>query len=545
MTNKISRRNFMAHVGVVGAAAGGGMLLPDSDVHGMGGAPNPDPTHLKPKHGGWEVKPNGVDDLASIEFALSNTAPGGMVKLKKGIFKFSGAASIPDFDGRFIGAGRDKTILTCSDEYNYELWEVPGGGKEQGLPKPPPFPRRPVDGSTTKNAPGFLFFYKTPLNTGEDPADRANRIEIRDMACRGAMIGELWALGDEAICISISNTIDWHNPGIPLETTRQDVYISRVDAAGYATEEFGPFGNACACINVLGGLDLTDNYNLEGSVDGDAIGLANGAIAAIRQAEGDVTFSDCRLKNCRLGPAIVGYRNGTLIFENISTDGCRADCVRFFDNSNCKLIVRDCDLSCDSFALPPEYAPNGATDQPSSLGCILAIQGLEAAIGWPQNLQWLSLAFDQAAHDAHPEAGPLGTWRPQGPPKAPTPSTLRVTDNSCLSSETPNTYCVHVIDVTNLAFGMPTISANIRRNNCNDSESCISLEHVDQALVRNNTCSSQSVGIELHNSANVETINNQFSFSNEPGCEIRTLILGEKMDFSHVVPGAGTCSVQG
>jgi len=544
MTRNVSRRNFMRSVGLVGAAAGGGMVLPDSNAQAMGG-PNPDPRHLRRRRGGWVVYPTGLDDLANVEFALRNTRPGGTVRLRKGTFKFSGAASIPDFDGRLVGSGRDKTILTCSDEYNYELWEAPGGGKDQDLPKPLPFPRRPVEGSTTLNAPGFLFFFKTPLKTGEDPAHRANRIEISDMACRGAMIGELWALRDEALCISVSNTIDWHNPGMPLQTTRQDVLITRVDAAGYATPEFGPFGNACACINVLGGLDLTDNYNFEGSVDGDALGLANGGIVGVRPAEGNVTMSDCRLANCRLGPAIVGYRNSTLIFENISTDGCRADCIRFLDNSNCKMIVRDCDLNCNSFTLPTELAPGGIANQPSSLGCVLGIQGVEAAFGYPQNIQWLTLAFDPAAHAAHPEAGPLGTWRAMGPPAAPMPSTLKVVDNSCTSSETPFTYCVHIIDGVNMAFGTPTISANIRRNECNDSETCVSLEHVDEALVRNNDCASQSTGIELHNSPNAQVIGNDFDFTSGGGCEIKTLVPGEKLGFSHVLPGAGSCSVQG
>jgi len=543
MTKKISRRSFMGHIGVVGAAAGGGMLLPDDSAQAMGGVPNPDPEHLKAKQGGWVVQPNGVDDLANIEFALKNTAPGGTVKLTKGVFKFGGAGSIADFDGVFTGSGRDKTILTTSDEYNYELWEAPGGGKDQGQHRPLPFPRRSVDGSPTKNAPGFLFFYKTPLNTGEDPADRANRIEIRDMACRGAAIGEPWALGDEVLCISVSNTIDWHNPGLPLETTRQDVLISRVDAAGYKTSEFGPFGNACACINVLGGLDLTDNYNLEGSVDGDALGLANGGIVGLRPAEGNVTMSDCRLANCRLGPAIAGYKNGTLIFENISTDGCRADCIRFLDNSNCKMIVRDCDLNCNSFTLPPEMAPGGISNQPSSLGCVLGIQGVQAVFGFPQNIQWLTLAFDPTRH---PDPRTIGTWRAQGPSVAPQPSTLKIVDNSCVSTETPFTYCVHLIDGVNLAFGTPTLSVNIRRNDCNDSETCVSLEHVDDALVRNNDCNSQSFGVELHNSPNAQVINNEFNFtSGGAGCEVRMLNLGDKVGFSHVLPGAGSCWVQG
>ena len=426
MSNKISRRAFVGQIGAVGATAGGAMMLPESAGAVPKKPPSPDPKHLKPRRGGWMIWPSGGDDRFNIEHALRNTEPGGTVRLKRGTFKFGGAIAIPDFDGCLVGAGRDKTILTCTDAYNYELWEAPGGGKDLGDPKPPPFPRELIAGSTTRFAPGLIAFYKTPLQTGEDPADRANRIELRDMMCRGSMIGEEWCFGDEVLCISISNTIDWANPGLPLATTRQDVYISRVDAAGYHTPEFGPFGNACACINVLGGLELTDNYDLTGSVDGDALGKANGGLVGLRAAEGNVTFSDCRLSECRLGPAIAGYRDGTLIFENVSTNRCRADCLRFFDNSNCEEIVRDCDLNCNSFTLPPEYAPAGIPNQPSSLGCVLSIQGAESVFGFPQNIQWLTLAFSPTARAAavaagHPEAAgwPAGSWRPAGVAKFP------------------------------------------------------------------------------------------------------------------------------
>jgi len=540
MNNPITRRNFVGQVAALGAAAGG-LALPGS----LSAEPNPDPARVLKRGRGWLVLPNGVDDQANLEWALRNTEAGGTVKLDPGIYKFGRTVIVPDFDGKLVGAGADKTTITCSDAFSYEVWEAPGGGKDLGEPKPPGYPRIPLEGSSTRTWPALIFFYKTPLRAGEDSADRANRIEVRDIRCRGSMLGEPWMFGDESVCITIINSMDWHDPERAPETTRQDVLFSGIEVDGYTSSEFGPFENSCACVTVLGGLILTDNYNLEGSVDGDAMGPVNGGLLGVTPAEGDVTFSNCTFRNCRLGPGIVGHRDSALVWENIITDGCRGNCLQVFDNSNCRMEVRDSDLFCDSFILPPEWAVGGATDVPSSLGCVVAIQGIAAAFGVAQNLQWLSLARDEAAHVAHPEAGPLGTWRPMGPALAPDPSTLKIRDVACRSSLTPNTYCLHVVDAVNLAFGMSTLDASIKGNACEDSQTCISLEHVDLAEVRNNECSSQAFGVELHNAPNAAVSNNRFDFPpGDPGCEIRVLSLGEKIDLSRVVPGAGACLVQ-
>jgi hypothetical protein len=82
---------------------------------------------------------------------------------------------VADFNGTLAGAGASFTTMTCTDDFNYELWESLGS---PGSP-PPPFPRVSVNGSTMKTAPVLIQFYKTPLVPGEDPAARANRIEIR------------------------------------------------------------------------------------------------------------------------------------------------------------------------------------------------------------------------------------------------------------------------------------------------------------------------------------------------------------------------------
>lgn len=57
----------------------------------------------------------------------------------------------------------------------------------------------------------------------------------------------------------------------------------------------------------------------------------------------------------------------------------------------------------------------GASDVPSSLGRVVAVQGMGAVLGYPPNVQWAVLADNVETHARHPEAGPLGTWRPQGP----------------------------------------------------------------------------------------------------------------------------------
>lgn len=166
--------------------------------------------------------------------------------------------------------------LTCTDEYSYKVWEAPGAGKDLGEPVPPRFPRVPIAGTTTLAALGFIFFYKTPLQPGEDPDERANRVEIRDMRCRGAMRGDESTFGDEVLCFTICNTTDFTSPctgpdSLPV-TTRQDVLISNIEVDGYATDAFPIFGNACVCITIAGGLVLTDNYDLNGSVDGELPG---------------------------------------------------------------------------------------------------------------------------------------------------------------------------------------------------------------------------------------------------------------------------------
>jgi hypothetical protein len=547
MTGKISRRNF---VGVAGAALGGGWALPGIDTRAQSGpspsGANPDPQHIEATTGGYRLRPTGVDDHPNLEWALQNVGPGGTVRLVAGTYKMGKTAIVPDFDGKLVGAGANKTTITCTDELSYELWEAPGGGRDQGLPHPPPFPRTPIAGSLTKAAPGLFFFYKTPLQPGEDPVDRANRIEVRNLRCRGAMIGEPWAFGDEVLCFTVVNSIDWSSPGSMPHTTRQDVLFAGVEVDGYATAEFPVFGNACACITVLGGPILTDNYDLEGATDGDALGASNGALLALNPAQGDVTFRDCLFRNCRLGPGVVGHQDGNLLFDGITTDGCRGNCLQLIDNSNCRMEVRNCHLFCDSFLLPPELTPGGLfTDIPSSLGCVVALQGSAAAVGFPSNLRWLTLALDPAAHAAHPEAGPLGTWRPLGPALVPAPSTLRVSDNSCLSSGTPNSYCVHIIDVANLAFAAETLSATIRDNRCTGSQTCIGVEHVNDCVIRDNRCDSLEFGIELHNAFDARLRHNRIKFPNGvAGCEVRTLALGEKIDFYHALHGAGSCSAQ-
>ncbi len=98
-------------------------------------------------------------------------------------------------------------------------------------------------------------------------------------------------------------------------------------------------------------------------------------------------------------------------------------------------------------------------------------------------------------------------------------------------------------DLANLAFGYPTIAARIAGNDCVDSQTCVGLEHIENGLVLQNRCSSQAVGVELHDSAAVIVKNNRFDFAaGVDGCEVLSLSLGDKIDLSRVKPGAGTCA---
>lgn len=553
MSNEISRRGFLGRVGAVGALAGTTSALAhaadvdighdDSRGRVRRSEPNPDAAHLLRTGRGWRVLPTGHDDHDNLEWALRNTESGGTVRLVPGTYKIGSPILVPDFDGRLVGAGTARTTITCTDELSYELWEAPGGGRDRNDPPPPPFPRRPVEGSTTRSAPVLINFYKTPLQPGERPERRANRIEIRHVRCRGAMKGELWALGDEVLCINIVNSIDWHHPESAPATTRQDVLVADLEVDGYRTPSFGPFENACACVTVLGGPVLTSNYDLEGDVNGDALGFDNGGLLGVTPAEGDVTFRSCTFRNCRLGPGVVGHKNSVVRFENVSTDGCRGNCLQIIDADNCLVSVRGGDLRCDSFILPPELV-GGVSDFPSSLGCVVALQGAFAAIGVAHNVRWHTLANDPVAHAAHPEAGPLGTWRPRGPAAAPRRSVYQIADNECESATTPNTYCIHVVDAARLAFGLETVRAYVYGNFCEGSETCIALEHLEDGTVLFNACSSQAFGVELHNSPRATVRDNNFAIASSGGCEIRVLALGEKLDFSRVIPGAGVCVPQ-
>lgn len=542
MTHRISRRGFMSRVGVAGAAAGVGYALPNAGASAAIG-PNPDASHITPRGRGFRVLPSGGDDRVNLEWALCNTSAGGTVELVAGTYKLGGAAIVPDFDGRLVGAGAGRTTLTCTDEYSYEVWEKNG----KTGPRPEPFPRLPIDNSLTRSAPGLILFYKTPLIGAEDAASRANRIEIKDLRCRGAMIGSPWTFGDEVLCFTILNSVDWHNPNVSQEPTRQDVLLTRVLVDGYRSAELGLFENGCACITVLGAPILSDNYDLTGATDGDALGLSNGALLGVTPAEGDVTFRDCKFVNCRLGPGVVGHKDSLLVFDHIETDGCRGNCVQLFDNSNCDIVVRDCNLFNETFLLPPALAPQGAEGIPSSLGCIAVFQGSGAAVGVPSNLRWLSLAFDPAAREGKPEAGPLGTWRPLGPANVPEPSRVRIVDNRCVSPGTENSYCVHAIDAANLAYNMPSLSVDVVRNRCVGSQTCISLEHLNDGAVRWNRCRGISTGVELHNAAGIRVRNNRFRFTgdDETTCEVLTLAPGQKQDFWRPVPGAGSCTGAG
>lgn len=539
----VSRRGFLNRAGAAGAAVATWVASLPSLTEAAQEDSIPDPNHIQ-RHGagGFRVLPNGEDDHDNLEWALTHTTPGGTVKLVRGTYKIGRPVVVPDFDGALVGMGANRTTITVTDELSLELWEAPGGGKDLGHPVPPPFPRAEVDGALTKTPPVYIQFYKTPLEEGEHPAARANSITLKKFGCRGSSYADFWALGDETVCIAIFNSFDWNDPEGAPEPTRQDVTVSGLLVDGYTSPIYGPFENACSCVTILGAPVLTSNYDLNGDIDGDAFGAANGGVLSATPAEGDVTIKSSTFRNCRFGPNIIGFKNGRIKLEDLETDGCKANCVGVYDVSNADVFFSDNNLVCDSFLLPPELA-NGETDVPSSLGCTVAIQGIGAAVGFPFNARHAELSFDETAHAAHPEAGPLGTWRPQGLEAAPQPSTYTVEANSCECTETPNTYCVHLVDAVNGAYGSSTLIVDgVRGNSCSKCETCISLEHVDEATLVDNDCVSLGFGIELHNTFGTEIEDNTFTFpKSDEGCEIRVLALGDKIDLSRVVPGAGSC----
>ena len=109
--------------------------------------------------GSRRVSATGIDETEHLESALRNTPAGGTVRLAPGTFKVAHTIVVQDFDGNLVGAGADKTTITCTDEFNYEIWEAAGASG----PPPPRFPRVAIEGSSTRAAPGVILFYKNPL----------------------------------------------------------------------------------------------------------------------------------------------------------------------------------------------------------------------------------------------------------------------------------------------------------------------------------------------------------------------------------------------
>ena len=357
----IDRRGFLRRTGAIAAAGLGATAL----ANAQDWEPSPDPAHLLRRGRGWKVLPTGHDDHDNLEWALRNTATGGTVRLVPGTYKIGSPILVPDFDGRLVGAGAARTTITCTDEFSYELWEAPGGGKDRNEPPPPPFPRRPVEGSTTRSAPALISFYKTPLQPGERPERRANRIEIRDIRCRGAMKGELWAFGDEVLCINIVNSVDWHHPESAPATTRQDVLISGLEVDGYSTPSFGPFENACACVTILGGPILTSNYDLGGDVNGDALGLETADCSASRPRKATSRSDRARSGTAASDPASSVTRTASCSSRISRPTAAAATACRLSTSASRGVSVRGGDLRCDSFILPPELV--GADHYPSTV----------------------------------------------------------------------------------------------------------------------------------------------------------------------------------
>jgi len=68
-----------------------------------------------PKDTVFKVYPNGIDDTEALMQAFNDAkaaGPGAVVQLSEGLFKIGFLDEIFDFNGYFLGAGKDKTIVS-------------------------------------------------------------------------------------------------------------------------------------------------------------------------------------------------------------------------------------------------------------------------------------------------------------------------------------------------------------------------------------------------------------------------------------------------
>ena len=285
-------------------------------------------------------------------------------------------------------------------------------------PPPPPFPRRPFEGSTTRSA--RVLSTSTDAVATRERRRRANRIEIRDIRCRGAMKGELrWRRG------AVHQYRQQRGLAPPGERAGHDA-PGRGDIGlevdSYSTPSFvlrdcmpaSPFWRPDPDVELRFG-GRRERRRARPRERRTARRHARGRRRHVQIVH--VQELPPRTRRCRSQEQPLALREN--LYRRLPRQ-LPADC-------RCRQLpgvgARG-NLRCDSFILPPELV-GGVTDYPSSLGCVVALQGAFAAVGVPYNVRWHALANDPVAHAAHPEAGPLGTWRPLGPAAAPRGSVFK------------------------------------------------------------------------------------------------------------------------
>jgi hypothetical protein len=99
-----------------------------------------DPTFVLPEGNIFTVLPTGIDDTDNLQCAFDQAVvngPGSTVKLEEATYYISRTVDVVNFDGFFVGAGKDLTIIRNLDDVPFPLIEEP-------FPHPEPVFRYPV-----------------------------------------------------------------------------------------------------------------------------------------------------------------------------------------------------------------------------------------------------------------------------------------------------------------------------------------------------------------------------------------------------------------
>lgn len=235
----------------------------------------------------------GVTDADSIEWALTNVAPGGTVELSAGRFYISRSILIDDFSGTLKGTGKEITIIEAVRES-----EASGDGFSPASRGPPlPF-----------TAPVMLWFFK-PVNI----------LEIRDLTLQ----------------VLHPNPCDQYNfYGIITTAINSGIYIER--------------GGLCETI--------ISSVQVKGA-DGDFRGknifygiIRYGFFPYGTQfqddIEGDTIFEDCDVENCGgIALEYFGYDDSAVNIQNNIITDCGGPGIFFASAPRCTATISDNEIN--------------------------------------------------------------------------------------------------------------------------------------------------------------------------------------------------------